>query len=213
MNGLVFAPLRAAGFTATVANGNSMLLGIGTDSASVNGIRHVNLSSADGYRAADQWYDFRDGGTTLATLTFGRATSAYTIDGHAWVFAVANGQVWNKMETAPGQWQIWQSWFPGTTMGTSPVDLEAQAAGRELLLARRRRSPPSAQHPMSTRPSPLAPDGYSPRGRSSPRPGPSKLSCEDERSILPGGCQAYREGSLRRTIHRRPPCPVSGTVA
>lgn len=128
-NAWAFAPVRAAGFTATVANGNSMLLGVGTDSVFFNGIRQVNLSSADGYRAADQWYDFRDAGTTPVAVVFGRATSAYTIDGHAWIFAVASGQIWNKMESSPGVWQDWQTWFPGSTMGTSPLDLEARSAG------------------------------------------------------------------------------------
>jgi hypothetical protein len=126
-NGFAFAPVRAAGFTATMSNNNTVLLGISSDSTQTNGIRQVNLLSADGYRPADQWYDFKDAGTV--GLTFGRLTSARTIDGHAWVFGVANGEVWNKIESSPGVWINWGKFFAGSAMANNPADLEAQSAG------------------------------------------------------------------------------------
>jgi hypothetical protein len=131
-NAWAFAPLKAAGFTATKDSGGT-LIGLASDALWTNGIRWVNMNSSDGYRAADQWYDWRDSGTTPVALQFGRLTSTTTIDNHAWYFAIASGQIWNKIESGLGQWISWQTWFPGTTMGTNPVDIVARSAGSTSL--------------------------------------------------------------------------------
>jgi hypothetical protein len=132
-NAWVFAPVRAKGFTAT--HGNGQLFGVTSDDVFFNSVTWTNLDSSDGYRSADQWHDLRDSKLLASLLSFGRLTSATTIDGRRWIFAQAENQnskksqIWNKFETSLGIWADWQTWFPGSVISSNVVDIEARSAG------------------------------------------------------------------------------------
>lgn len=122
VNGINTVPRRAGGITFTPM-GNGVTLAVASDTSSLGQVRWNNFDSVDGIHPRHAWRPWGDVAST--GLTFGRMTSTFTPDRHAWIFSLTNAGILNRVETVPGSWSAWELWFPGSAMSIGAIDVEA----------------------------------------------------------------------------------------
>jgi hypothetical protein len=126
VNGVHGVPRNAAGVTFT-RMGNGVTLAVAADGSSAGQVMWNNFDSADGFHPRHRWRTWSDG--FLHPLWLGRMTSAFTGDGHAFIFAQTSSGIVHRYETYPGVWSPWMAWNWGSAMSHYSVDLEATSAG------------------------------------------------------------------------------------
>lgn len=85
-----------------------------------------NFDAEDHFHPLHQWVPWGD--SNLAGRTLGRMTSTLTPDSHAFIFANTQSGIVSRWETSPGSWSAWAQWFPGASMNSNVVDVEAVSA-------------------------------------------------------------------------------------